>query len=84
MRPMFALILLLAFATGAEAKHSPVPVERLTPSPAELAIFTGPAGAMLESDYFRAPGARLAGAGLFPCRLRLDLFSKTRMAQTCH
>lgn len=83
MRPVLALVLLLALATGAEAKRSPAPVERLTPSPAELAIFIGPAGAMLESDYFRAPGATLAGRGLFPCRLRLDLFAKTRLADTC-
>jgi hypothetical protein len=83
MRPVLAVVLLLALATGAEAKHGPAPAKRLTPSPAELAIFMGPAGAMLESDYFRAPGATLAGRGLFPCRLRLDLFAKTRLAETC-
>jgi hypothetical protein len=47
-------------------------------------MFVGPAGAMLESDYFRAPAANLAGDGLFPCKLDLDLLAKARLAATCH
>lgn len=83
MRPVLALVLLLTLPAVAQASRGPAPEKRLTPSPADWAIFTGPAGAMLESDYFRAPGANLAGSGLFPCRLDLDLFNKTRLTMTC-
>ena len=84
MRPALAFILLAALSAAAQASHGPTPEKRLTPSPADWAIFTGPAGAMLESDYFRAPGANLAGSGLFPCKLDLDLLAKTQLAATCH
>jgi hypothetical protein len=81
---VLAFVLLIALSAAAQASRGPAPDKRLTPSPAEWTIFTGPAGAMLESDYFRAPGANLAGNGLFPCKLDLDLFAKTRLAATCH
>jgi hypothetical protein len=83
MRAVIPLLLLLILPAAAQASHGSAPTKRLTPSPADWAMFTGPAGAMLESDYFRAPGANLAGSGLFPCKLDLDLFAKTRLATTC-
>jgi hypothetical protein len=84
MRPVLALLLLATLSAAAQASRGPAPEKRLTPSPADWAMFVGPAGAMLESDYFRAPAANLAGDGLFPCKLDLDLLAKARLAATCH
>ena len=39
---------------------------------------------MLEADYFRAPQAPFAAGRVFPCRLQLRMFEKTRLAQSCH
>jgi hypothetical protein len=83
MRPALAFVLLVALSAAAEANYGPAPQKRLTPSPSDWAMFVGPAGAMLESDYFRAPAANVAGDGLFPCKLDLDLLAKTRLAMTC-
>ena len=62
---------LLATMTGAAAA-SLAPRAPVLPSHAleSWLIDLGPAGAMLESDYFRAPQSPFAGGPVIPCRLR--------------
>lgn len=84
MRAILALATILAFAGAAFAKPEQAQMPRLTPSPSELAIAIGAAGAMMESDYFRAPSAQFSGNGVFACRLQSEMFSKTRLARACN
>lgn len=89
MKAVLAFAVLLSVSAAAQAKLAPVdlaPTEapRLTPAPDDSGIFVGPAGAMLEADYFRAPQTPVAAGRVFPCRLQLQIFEKTRLAQSCH
>lgn len=69
-------------AAAAQAKPTPIESMRLTASTEETSMATGPAGAMLESDYFRAPQRPLTAGRVFPCRLQI--FDKVKLAQSCH
>jgi hypothetical protein len=90
MKAMIALVVLLALGAVAQAK--PVPVEGQAVShsfdgPAwtdDAAINIGAAGASLEANYFRAPQEPIAAGRIFPCRLQLRVFEKTRLAQSCN
>ncbi|HEY0223148.1 MAG TPA: hypothetical protein VGC38_01400 [Pseudolabrys sp.] len=81
MRTAIILALLLA-AGSAQAKLAPLdePVPVTAISAEDTTIMAGPAGAMLESNYFNAPQPR---AGIIPCRLQPDLFQKARLARPC-
>jgi hypothetical protein len=78
---------LLAFAVlltlGATAVAKPTPVDRTA-----KAISSGDSavaiGAMMEADYFRAPRSPDAAGRAFPCRLKMHIFDKTRLAQSCN
>jgi hypothetical protein len=83
MRALLAAAMFLTLAGPAAAKPSPPHSPRLTPSPAELAIATGAAGALVESSYFHAPNARLYGHGALVCRLQSEMFSTVRLARAC-
>jgi hypothetical protein len=85
MKALMALALVLALGATAQAKLTPLEPRPVPVSSNDYEMFAGPAGAMLESDYFRAPEPRPAAAGtLFPCRAQVWLFDKTRVAQSCH
>ena len=84
MRAVLAAVMILAGTAVATAKPEPPLSPRLTPSPAELAIAVGAAGAMMESDYFRAPQAQFSGHGVLACRLQSEMFSKIQLAQACN
>jgi hypothetical protein len=45
-------------------------------------VLVGPAGAMLEADYFRAPQKPAPDPHM--CRLQLRVFEKTQLAESCH
>jgi hypothetical protein len=83
---MTAAVLLGLFAYGAQAQAKPAPIEaRLAvASRDDSTINTGPSGAMMESNYFNAPQAPFTAARLFPCRLQVRIFDKTRLAQACN
>jgi hypothetical protein len=84
MRTVLAAIMIFAGIAAAAAKPAPPVAPRLTPSPAELAIAVGAAGAMMESDYFQAPQAQFSGHGVLACRLQSEMFSKIQLAQACN
>lgn len=84
MKALLAIAILLSLSAGAQAKLAPVDAPRLTHAPDDSAMVAGPAGAMLEFGYFRAPQTPVAAGRVFPCRLQLQVFEKTKIAQSCH
>ena len=83
--PVLLLVLASAFAGVAPAQASlttgePLPVVAFSVD--DTAVATGPAGALLESNYFNAP-QNAFGRGN-SCRLPPSLVAKTRLAQSCH
>jgi hypothetical protein len=84
MRSLLAIATILTFIGAAHAKFAPPDPPRLTPAPGDLAIAVGAAGAMIESDYFKAPNEQFSGHGALACRLQSEMFSKIRIAQACN
>jgi hypothetical protein len=84
VKTLIAMALLLMIGATAQAKLAPVERQLAAISPDDLAISTEAPGATLEQDYFRAPQPATTGSRIFPCRLQLRLFDKTRLAQTCN
>ena len=88
MRALTAAALLLALSVVAFAKPNPVERPRLALVNADVSMGSvgamhenvGSVGAMRERDYFGAPQPPF---NAFPCQLELDLFIKTRLAQSC-
>jgi len=83
MKKFVALALFFAVSAAAQAKPAPVEPQPVVFSLDDFTVATGPAGATLEQDYFRAPQPAYAGSRVFPCRLQLRIFDKTRLAQSC-
>lgn len=76
---------LLALAEPAQAKlvtGAMQPVIAISVD--DTAIATGPAGALIESNYFNAPQAPVGHGSLKSCRLPISLFEKTRLAHACN
>jgi hypothetical protein len=84
MKTLFAFALLLSLGAVAQAKPTPVAPSGKAVAPEDTAVAVGAAGAQLESDYFRAPQEPFAAGRVFPCRLQLHPFEKTRLAQSCN
>ena len=82
---LLAAAAVLALGTVASAKPVPVDREIVVARLADDApVLVGPAGASLERDYFRAPSAApFAVQRVFPCRMQMRMFEKTRVAQSC-
>ena len=84
MKALITGAVLLALGATAQAKLPPLERQVVAISADDSTIDSGPSGAMLESSYFRAPQAPLAAGRIFPCRLQLRVFEKTRLAQSCN
>jgi len=85
MKTIFVGLLLLTVSGTAFAKLEPLLGLNSGPSARvnrDTDINIGPAGAMLERDYFQAPHA--FSAGTFPCRFEPNMFAKVHLAQACH
>ena len=84
MKPSFAAILLFIFGAGAAvAMPSPYGVERTATVARDSAIYLGPAGAELESSYFRVPAPRRGARRIFPCRFELRAERTGAVVQSC-
>jgi hypothetical protein len=85
MKAPLVFALSLAFlATPAQAKlvvGEPQPVIGISVD--DTAAATGPAGALLESNYFNASQPMQNFGRGNSCRAPLSLFAKTRLAQSC-
>jgi hypothetical protein len=80
---MLGTTLLLTLSVTAQAAYAPVEMPRPTPPADESAMYVGPAGAMLEADYFRAPPQHQRSSDSNVCRVQLRLFDKMQLAQSC-
>jgi len=82
----FAVILALGGILGgtSQAKLAPLESQHMATAPDDMDMFAGTAGAMIESNYFRAPQTPFAAGLIFPCRLQVRVFEKTRLAQSCN
>jgi hypothetical protein len=85
MKSLLALVLALTTA-AAIAKPSPVePARSVNPvalARASAEFNIGPAGAMLERNYFRAPETD-SRSGLYLCQVEPSMFAKVRLTQSC-
>jgi hypothetical protein len=81
MRPALIAAMVTLIAAGAQAKPAADPDVRLTAPAADYAIAMAARGAMLESDYFKAPTKRVISGTT--CRLYFDPFEKERLAAIC-
>ena len=84
MKALITFAMLLALGATAQAKLAPLERQLASISADDTTIESGPSSAGLESDYFRAPQTPFATRRVFPCRLQIRLFEKTRMAQSCN
>jgi hypothetical protein len=86
MKGLTVAAVFLGLTVVATAKPAPVsdlnPTEDRTRTLARNGVDIDHIGAMLERDYFQAPQTQL-NAGNLSCRLRLSVFDKARLAQTC-
>jgi hypothetical protein len=72
----------LAFTALAEAKLAPVDAQINAISIDSNAAETS--GAMREQAYFNTPQTPHTAGRVFPCRLPLNVFEKTRLARSCN
>ena len=89
MKALLAFVTILALgalllAGAANATFAPLDLRPAALSSIDTTIDSGPSGASLESNYFRAPPQPYAAGRLFPCRVQLRVFDKTRLAQVCN
>lgn len=83
--PLVALALSPLLAFPAQAKLvTGVPQQAIAISADDTAIMTGPAAAMIESNYFNAPLTQIGLGRNNSCRLPPSLFEKTRLARACN
>ena len=83
MRTAIMFAALLAFCAAAQAKVAPQENAKIVIASVEATIPSGAAGAIPEAGYFHAPPTPQAAHRIFPCRLQLRMFDKTRMADAC-
>ncbi len=82
----FAALLALSAVFGASAQAMVAPQQNaaLVVTSSDSTILAGPAGALLEANYFRAPPSPSTRNRVFPCRLQMRIFDKISLAQSCH
>jgi hypothetical protein len=84
MKAAIALAVLLALGATAQANLAPLERPMASISADNTINGSGPSGSTLESDYFRAPPTPYAANRIFQCRMKLYVFEKTRIAQSCN
>lgn len=75
LSPLLAVPAQAKLVTGEPQRVIAISVE-------DTAIMTGPAAAMIESNYFNAPQAQIGRNN--SCRLPLGVFENTRLARACN
>lgn len=84
MRLLLSFALLTVFLAVAAAAPSPMQRAASAPRLDDGAIYLGPAGALLESDYFSVSRPPPGVTRIFPCRFHLRAtVNRTRVAQSC-
>jgi hypothetical protein len=85
MKFLIGLAMLVAIETMAVAKPSPFELRASTQNHGDQQLlYLGPAGAMLEADYFGLPRPLAGSPRVFPCSLRLQPIAQgSRFARVC-
>ncbi len=84
MRSLIGVALLHFLIVGAAADTAPAERRPTTARIDTGAIYLGPAGAMIERDYFSVPRPQAGATRIFPCAFRLRLtHGTTQVVQTC-
>lgn len=86
MKTAIALAVTLILTVPAYAKLTPFDSQK-EPVPDVASVYTGPAAATLEHDYFQAPLDQHQPATakrLTPCTVQMVVFDKSRLAQACY
>ena len=84
MRLSLGLALLFAFAAAATAKPAPFDYRPAAPRVDDGAIYLGPAGAMIEGDYFKVARPQAGATRIFPCAFHLRVTrGRALVAQSC-
>jgi hypothetical protein len=81
MRVALITATVVLLTAGAQAKPGNDPELRLSAPASDYAIALAVRGAMLESDYFKAPSQRITSGTT--CRMYFDPFRKDRLASLC-
>jgi len=93
MRIAITAAVLLALSAAAQAKITPFDGTREAKEADVVSLYTGPAAAELERDYFTAPEASGATAGTAQhpvaqrpgrCTVSTFVFAKVTLAQACY
>jgi hypothetical protein len=84
MKVLLASCILAMIGTAAQASLTPLQRQAPEDSPDTWAIYTGPAGAMLESDYLRPLTGAYASQRITPCQtLRNTANDEVRITHLC-
>ena len=83
MKALIASAISLALCAPALATLAPVERQLTLRKIAVAAIYTGPAGAQVEHDYFQSAPQPTATRRIFPCSVRVIVFEKTQLARSC-
>jgi len=85
LKILAASCIFVLLCTTAQAKLTPLQRQAPGDSPDRWAIYTGPAGAMLESEYFHSPNGAFAAQRIVPCQmLRTTVGGEIQISYSCH
>lgn len=88
MRVAITAAILLALSAAAQAKITPFDGTREAKEADVVSLYTGPAAAELERDYFTAPQASAQNVGTSQrpgrCTVSTFVFAKVTLAQACY
>ena len=84
MKVLLAFCTLVLLGTAAQANLTPLQRQAVEDTPDTWAIYTGPAGAMIESDYLEPPNGAFASQRIGPCQvLRNTVGGETHITHLC-
>jgi len=85
MKVLLASCILVLLGTAAQAGLTPLQRQAPEDSPDTWAIYTGPAGALLASDYLQPLSGAFASQRIAPCQtLRNTANDEVRITHLCH
>jgi hypothetical protein len=73
-----------AVTAPTQAKPASVEAQSIAISIDDTTIAGRISGAMREQAYFSAPQSPRGSGNVFPCRMQLNVFEKTRLARSCN
>jgi len=84
MKVLLASCILVLIGTAAQANFTPLQHQAPEDSPDTWAIYTGPVGAMVESDYLQPLNGAFASQRITPCQTLRNTADEVRITHLCH